>query len=135
MNANSFAGAYQQVGAQTAVSNASAHQLVSLLFEAFFTALLRAEGAIRNKDVPTKNTALSHAVRIVDEGLKAALNLNAGGQLAADLADLYAYICLRLTQANLRGDLQALDECRRLMQPLREAWTSIAEHKEVLNRI
>lgn len=135
LNPRNFAGAYQQVGAQTAVSNASAHELVSLLFEAYFTALLRAEGAIRNKDVPTKNAALCHALRIVDEGLKSALNLNAGGRLAADLADLYAYICLRLTQANLKSDTQALEECRRLMQPLREAWNSIAEHQEVLNRI
>lgn len=134
LNPRNFAGAYQQVGAQTAVASASAHKLVSLLFEAYFSALLRAEGGILNKDIPTKNAALSHAVRIVDEGLKAALNLNAGGQLAADLSDLYAYICLRLTQANIKGDTEILQECRRLMQPLREAWDSIAEHQEVLNR-
>ena len=49
-----------------------------------------------------------------------------GGPLAADLADLYAYVTLRLTHANLRNDPQALDECLALMQPLREAWASIA---------
>jgi flagellar protein FliS len=46
--------------------------------------------------------------------------------LAADLAALYAYITLRLTQANLRNDVAALDECLALMQPVREAWASIA---------
>ena len=65
-------------------------------------------------------------VRIVDEGLKASLNLSAGGALAADLSDLYAYVTLRLTQANLKNDAAALDECCRLMQPLRDAWSSIA---------
>ena len=65
-------------------------------------------------------------MRIVDEGLKASLNLNAGGALAADLSALYAYVCQRLLQAQLSNDAAALDECRRLMQPLREAWASIA---------
>lgn len=134
-HARGHAGAYQQVGVQTAVSSANSHKLVSLLFDAYFTDLLRAEGAIQVNDVPAKNKALSHAVSIVDEGLKAALNLTAGGQLAQDLADLYAYICLRLTQANLKSDTSAIEECRNLMQPLREAWNSIAEHQEVLNRI
>jgi len=34
---------------------------------------------------------------------------------------------MRLTVANLRNDEQALEECQRLMQPLREAWAAIAE--------
>ena len=42
---------------------------------------------------------------------EAALNLQAGGALAADLHALYAYVALRLTQANLRNDDAALDEC------------------------
>ena len=64
-------------------------------------------------------------LRIVEEGLKAGLDLKEGGRLAADLSDLYAYVELRLTQANLRNDLAALDECKRLILPLRDAWASI----------
>jgi flagellar protein FliS len=48
------------------------------------------------------------------------------GTLAADLRDLYAYVSLRLLQANLNNDGAALDECRRLMRPIRDAWASIA---------
>jgi flagellar protein FliS len=33
---------------------------------------------------------------------------------------------MRLTQANLRNDESLLDECQRLLQPLREAWMSIS---------
>jgi flagellar protein FliS len=66
-------------------------------------------------------------VRIIDEGLKAGLNLEAGGVLARDLNDLYAYITLRLTHANLHGDEPAIAECQRLIQPLQEAWDAIAE--------
>ncbi len=33
---------------------------------------------------------------------------------------------MRLTQANLRNDESILDECQRLLHPLREAWMSIS---------
>jgi hypothetical protein len=54
-------------------------------------------------------------------------NLKAGGKLAADLSDLYAYVCLRLIQANLNNDEAALDECLRLVSPLRDAWQAIGD--------
>jgi flagellar protein FliS len=34
-------------------------------------------------------------------------------------------VSLRLTQANLKSDEAALDECARLMQPLADAWAAI----------
>jgi flagellar protein FliS len=36
-------------------------------------------------------------------------------------------VCLRLIQANLNNDEAALDECLRLMAPLREAWQAIGD--------
>lgn len=120
-----YAGAYQQVGAQTMVVGASAHQLVALLFDAFIGAVNRARGAIRGRDVEAKGRAIAQASRIVEEGLRLGLNLEAGGRLAADLNELYAYIGRRLLEANLHSDEPALDECLRLIQPLRDAWSAI----------
>ena len=120
-----FAGAYHQVGVHTMVSSATPHELVAMLFDGFVLAVNRAKGALRSQDIHGKGKAISHAVRIIDEGLRAALNLKAGGKLAVDLSDLYAYICLRLTQANLHSDEAALDECLALVSPLREAWVAI----------
>lgn len=125
--ARQFAGAYHQVGVQTMVSGASAHGLVALLFDGFMAAVHRAKGAMRQGDIAGKGQAIGHAVRIIDEGLKAALDLKAGGKLAADLSDLYAYVCLRLIQANLNSDEAALDECLRLVTPLRDAWQAIGD--------
>jgi flagellar secretion chaperone FliS len=133
-SARRLVGAYHQVGVQTMVSDASPHRLVAMLFDGFFSAIARGRGAMRSGDVRTKGEALTHALRIVDEGLKASLNLTAGGKLAADLSDLYAYVCLRLTQANLRNDEHALDECVALMNPLRDAWNEIAGHADVRAR-
>jgi flagellar secretion chaperone FliS len=121
------AAAYRQVGMQTAVSTASPHQLVVLLFDGYFAALHRAKGMRQRGDLVGMGQAIGHAVRIVDEGLKAGLNTRDGGAIATDLNDLYAYVTLRLTQANLRADEAGLDECLRLMTPLRDAWLSISD--------
>jgi flagellar protein FliS len=119
-------GAYRQVGVETGVASASAHRLVQMLFDGFVDAVAQAKGALASGHIDLKCKAIIRAARIVDEGLRASLDLAGGGALATDLADLYAYITLRLTQANLRNDPRALDECLALMQPLRQAWASIA---------
>ena len=120
------AGAYRQVGVATGVSTATPHQLVLMLYDGFDEALTQALGALRDGAVDVKCRAIGRAARIVDEGLRANLDLNGGGQLAADLRQLYAYVSLRLVRANLDNDAAAIEECRRLVRPLREAWASIS---------
>ena len=120
-----FAGTYHMVGVQTMVASATPHGLVALLFDGFMAAVNRGKGFMRSGDTVAKCQAIGHAVRIIDEGLRSALDMQGGGKLAADLADLYAYVCMRLTQANLRNDEAMLDECLTLMAPLREAWHAI----------
>lgn len=118
---------YSQVGVETRLSGANPHQLVAMLFDGFQEAVARARGAMRQGQIEAKGLAIGRAVRIIDEGLRAGLDLRAGGTLARDLNDLYGYLTLRLTMANVRNDESALDECQRLMEPLRQAWASIAE--------
>ena len=124
-NAHANALAYRQVGVETGVASASPHQLVLMLFDGFNEAIAQARAALQLGQVEPKGRAIGRAARIVDEGLKAALDVKAGGKLAEDLAALYAYVTLRLTQANLHNDERALDECMRLMEPLRTAWIGI----------
>jgi flagellar secretion chaperone FliS len=99
--------------------------LVTMLFDGLFEAIAQGRGAIRSGDVVTKCKSLSRAVAIVEEGLRASLDIKGGGALARDLHDLYAYVTLRLTKANLNNDVAALNECVDLMQPLAEAWAGI----------
>ena len=122
---HSLANAYQQIGLETATTNATPHKLIELLFEGFADAVARARGALLGRQIEAKGRAIGHAARIVEEGLKAALNKKDGGRIAADLDALYAYIGVRLTYANLHNDLEALDECARLMEPVRSAWSAI----------
>jgi flagellar protein FliS len=120
-----YAQMYSRVGVETDIAQASPHKLVAMLFDGYFESIVRAKAALAAGDTALKGAEIGRAARIVDEGLKAGLDLSAGGSLAADLSDLYAYVTQRLTHANLKNDVAALDECRNLLQPLREAWLSI----------
>jgi flagellar protein FliS len=124
-SAPSLANAYRQVGTETGVSGASPHKLIQMLFDGFQEAVAQARGALRSRVIEAKGRAISRALRIVDEGLHAGLNMSAGGELAADLDALYTYVALRLTHANLHNDEAALDECVRLIEPIRSAWAAI----------
>lgn len=115
---------YRQVGVQTGVESASPHQLVLMLFDGLLESIVRARGALEAGDIESKGQAVTRAARIVDEGLKAALN-PAAGEIASNLSNLYTYLSTRLMHAHLRNDIQPLDECRRLIEPVRDAWLAI----------
>src|SRR5262245_29971937 len=122
----SIAGLYQDVQVDTGVTGASPHRLIDLLFEEFIASCTRARGAIRARDVQEKGRAIGRAVRIIEEGLRGGLNMKDGGELARVLQDLYAYVSLRLTHANLHSDEAAVAECVALVQPIHDAWRAIA---------
>lgn len=121
---------YRRIDVETGVNGASPHQLTTMLFNGAMESIAQARGAMLNKQIEVKGAAIGKAIRIIDEGLKASLNLAEGGEVAQNLSDLYAYITLRLTQANLRNDPAALDECVNLLKPVREAWLQIAPTSE-----
>jgi flagellar protein FliS len=126
-HANGNAGhMYRQIAVESQIGGAAdPHRLVAMLFDGVIEAIAQARGAMRDGRVADKGRAISRAVRIVDEGLRASLDVRAGGTLAQDLGSLYAYICTRLTAANLKNDEKALDECAALIQPIAQAWAAI----------
>ena len=97
----SLASTYARVGVETGAADASPHKLIAMLYDGLDEALARARGALAAGQVDVKCRAIAHAIRLVEEGLRGALDLRAGGKLAADLDELYTYVSLRLTQANL----------------------------------
>lgn len=119
------AQAYRRTEVESRAAEADPHQLVAMLFDGFFESIARARGAMRSGDAAAKGRAIGRAVSIIDEGLRGGLDLRQGGPLARDLHDLYAYVTMRLTRANLEDNEAALDECIELIQPLAEAWASI----------
>jgi len=125
---------YRGVSASTSIEGASPHKLVSMLYQAVAGEIAAARGAVARNDIPEKCRAIGHAVRIVDEGLLAPLDLAAGGALALNLRDLYDYIVRRLTIANLNSDDAVLADCAGLVHTLRETWDAIAPQIEAAPR-
>lgn len=123
-SAQGFASAYRSVAVETGVAAASPHRLVAMLFDGFVDAIAQARGALAAGDTQRKGRAVSRAVRIIEEGLRAGLNPQ-GGQLAADLGALYSWLSLRLTHANLNNCDATFQECTRLIEPVRSAWAAI----------
>lgn len=125
------AGAYRQVHVSTGVDVASPHQLVAMLYDGLISALAEARNAMQGGNVEGKGRAIGRAVRIVDEGLNAPLDMSAGGSLAFELRDLYRYMSHRLTLANVRNDDDAIAECIKLAEVLRDGWNAIAPQVEL----
>lgn len=126
--------AYHSVHIESQVQgSATPHRLISMLFDGAFEALNQAKGAIVSRDIEAKARAISKAVNIIDGGLRASLDVPSGGRIARDLHDLYGYILGRITFANLKNDVGVIDECIRLLQPVRDAWNAIEPGRPVAN--
>lgn len=117
---------YRSVGASAAVEGASPHKLVSMLYQGISTEIATARGALQRGDVAEKGRAIGHAVRIIEEGLVAPLDMQAGGDIARNLKDLYQYVVYRLTIGNLKNDDPALEECATLVRSFSDSWEAIA---------
>ncbi|MDQ6679396.1 MAG: flagellar export chaperone FliS [Pseudomonadota bacterium] len=123
------------MNASTAIEGATPHKLVSLLYHTVASEIAAARGAIARADIGEKGRAIGHAVRIIEEGLIAPLDMTAGGAIAINLRDLYQYLVQRMTMANLKTDDAALAECARLIDVLREGWDAIGDQVNVPARV
>lgn len=117
--------AYAEVGLSAKINSASPHELILLLFEGAESAITVAKLHIEQGDVSQKGKLISQAIDIISNGLKASLNLEAGGKLAEQLAALYDYMVRRLLAANLENNVVALDEVGRLLGEIHSAWVEI----------
>ncbi len=107
---------------QAAVANRV--ELIQMLFDGLIDSLSAARGHIERQSIEEKSKALTRASRIV-VGLQAALDLDKGGELAANLNELYSYIVRRLLHVNVHNDLEALKEVHSLVTEVREAWRQV----------
>ena len=119
------ANAYRQVSAHSGVESASPHQLIQMLFDGLFQSLNAARGALQRGDIEEKGRHISKAVRILQEGLVVGLDLENGGELAANLKLLYDYSVAQLTKANVRNDEHLVEEVIKVLQPVAQGWKEI----------
>ena len=119
--------AYNNVGIDSGVTSADPHKLISMLYQGALLAIANAKNSILRRDIPARGKAISHAIKIINNGLNLSLDKEVGGDLALNLSALYEYMSHRLLFANINSDMEALDEVACLLGELKEAWESIRQ--------
>jgi flagellar protein FliS len=123
------ARAYADVGLETGVNAATPQRLVVMLYDGAIEAIGDARSHLASGAHAARSTAISRAIGIIEQGLRASLDIARGGAIASQLDDLYDYMARRLLVASLRNDAAALAEVAALLTDLRTAWHAVAAMK------
>ena len=124
LNAGHALAAYQEMGACGQVEEADGHELIRLLLDTLTVRITEAKNCIAENDINEKIVRLTKALNILD-GLRMALNIEKGGDIARNLDDLYDYMQRRLVEANAHNDVPILDEVKGLVEEIKGAWIQI----------
>lgn len=125
--------AYRQVERESDIRGADPHRLIMLLFDGAIVALDTAEKHMIDNNIADKSSAIAKAASIITDGLSASLNVQAGGELAQNLAALYDYMVRRLMTANVQNDVVALREVRGLLHDIGGAWREMGDARSLGN--
>ncbi|NNJ96649.1 MAG: flagellar export chaperone FliS [Gammaproteobacteria bacterium] len=121
---------YKNVDSYTGVVEADPHQLIQMLLDGALEKLSVVKGLIKRNDMASKGEIIGQAIAIVS-GLRVSLDMEAGGEIAANLDNLYEYIERRLLEANLKNDISILDESVSLLREIKAAWEAIPHEQRV----
>jgi flagellar protein FliS len=125
MNAMAALRQYQTVNTQAQVSDASPHRLIQMLMEGGLSRLAQAKGVMMHGQHAAKGELLSKAIGIIG-GLRESLDLQQGGEIAANLDRLYEYMVSRLVEANIGNDVAIIDEVAELLRNVKSGWDAIS---------
>lgn len=108
----------------TQVSTANKVQLVVLMYDGAIRFITEAKEKSVSGDVAGKGLAISRAQRIIHE-LTNALDMRRGGEVAANLSQVYLRINRNLINANVNRKMEELDESLESLRNLRDAWEHV----------
>jgi flagellar protein FliS len=128
---NKGAAQYRAVRSHGLVADASPTRLVQIMFEQVLTNLATAGGCMGRicdnrpaNDVLAKGKAIGKAVALIGQ-LNGTLDMERGGEIAANLGSLYVYLMSRLTLANAANDVQIVEEVTKLVREIKSGWDQI----------
>ena len=109
----------------TQVQSSRPLELSVLLYDAALRHTATAREAMVRRDIATRRTALSKTMAIIGE-LQNTLDMERGGAIASELDRLYGWMQSRLLDAIVQQDARPIDDTRRVLETLRDAWHTIA---------
>jgi flagellar protein FliS len=125
------AAQYRAVSNHGLVTDASPERLVQIMYEEVITQLSIAQGCMERirenmplHDVVTKGKAMGKAIRLINQ-LNITLDMERGGEIAANLRSLYVYMLARLTLANATNDATIVGEAATLSRKIKSGWDGI----------
>ena len=115
---------YKKMSTNVAADTADSHQLIQMLLDGAVERINSAKYHLAKNDVENKGESIGKAISIID-GLKVSLDMEKGGELAANLESLYVYMQQQLLRANLHNKTENLDEVISLLNEIRAGWSAI----------
>jgi flagellar protein FliS len=103
------------------VKTSSPGELLVMLFDGLFRFMDEALVAMRADDRARAGDRISRAHAILSE-LAATLNKSAAPELCENLEALYFFCMTRLVEANLYRDQDRIEECKRILEPVRDGF-------------
>ena len=112
------------------IETASPERILIMLYDGAIQYLNIAKKELTSGEVPLNIQKIHNniigAQKIITE-FQSTLNMEIGGEVAQNLYDLYSYLYRRLVQANIKKDVEAVDEVLTHMKELRMTWSQAIE--------
>lgn len=115
---------YRQIELASRIEGASPHQLVAILFEELLLALDAMTVAVRRRDLSQIGTRQSRVLAILD-GLESSLDMEAGGEVAQNLAAVYREGRRLALKGARENDAAPVMQARLMLEEIASAWTAI----------
>jgi len=106
------------------ISTASPGELTLMLYNGCLKFLGKAKIAINEKNIQEKNINLQKAQKIIQE-LMVTLNMNI--EISQSMMQMYEYMNHRLIDANLKNDVQIIEEVEGYVQEFRDTWKQVIQ--------
>ncbi|WP_040191246.1 flagellar export chaperone FliS [Clostridium culturomicium] len=110
---------------QNTINMASKEQLLLMLVDGAVKYTKIAKMAIEKRDIQAAHKELTRVQDIFTE-LMSTLDMNAG-ETAENLFNLYDFIKRQLVQANMKKDVQIIDETLPLIEEVRDMWYEVSK--------
>lgn len=114
---NQYVKQYQK----SSIETASREQILIMLYDGAIQFLNKAKVAMENKDHEAIHNNLMGAQNIIQEFINS-LDREVAPQLAENLTSLYEYFIRRLIQANMKRQMEPIDEVLKYLKSLKATW-------------
>jgi flagellar protein FliS len=108
------------------ISTSNQGQLILMLYDGALQAVNQSIECMGRKELAEQGRHILKAQDIINE-LSLALDMKLGGEVAKTLEQLYQFVLNQLVQANITSDPMYLESVIKVLSPLRDAWSRIAE--------